>query len=170
MADMVAVRTLAVLALIALTVGACGSSKASATLVTSPTTSLIPPVTSGPSDLPSGSPATGQTDTEWGRIWDSLPADFPAFGGSKPSEEAATGPASATLVADGNVAKAAATYFASALGSAGYAVDGATSSLEDGSYVLEATDGGGCKVRVAATPMGGQTRIDVLYGAACPTP
>jgi hypothetical protein len=96
-------RTLALLALIALAVVACGASKASATPYTSPTTSLIPPVTSGPSDLPSGSPATGQTDTEWGRIWDSLPAGFPAVAGSKASEEAATGPASATLVADGEV-------------------------------------------------------------------
>lgn len=164
------VRTLAVLALIALVVVACGSSKASATPVTSPMTSLIPPVTSGPSDLPVGSPTTGQTDTEWGRIWDSLPAGFPAFAGSTASEEAAAGPASATLVADGNVAKAAATYFAGALGSAGYTVDGAASPLEDGSYVLEATNGTGCKVRVTVTPMGGQTRIAVLYGATCPSP
>jgi hypothetical protein len=167
---MPAVRAVAALALIALAVVACGGSKASATPFTSPITSLIPPVTSGPSDLPSASSATGQTDTEWGRIWDSLPAGFPAFAGSTASEEAATGPASATLVADGNVAKGAATYFAGALGSAGYTVDGATSPLEDGSYVLEATDGGGCKVRVAVAPTGGQTRIDVLYGATCPAP
>jgi hypothetical protein len=163
-------RTLATLVLIALAVVGCGSSKASATPVASPMTSLIPPVTSGPSDLPSGSPATGQTDTEWGRIWDSLPAGFPAFAGSTASEEAATGPASATLVADGNVAKAAATYFAGALGSAGYTVDGAASPLEDGSYVLEAAHGTGCKIQVGVTPIGGQTRIAVRYGAACPSP
>jgi hypothetical protein len=165
-------RTLAALALIALAVVACGSSKASAsaTSVTSPITSLIPPITSGPSELPSGSRATGQTDTEWGRIWDSLPADFPAVAGSKASEEAATGPASATLVADGNVAKAAAAYFSSALGAAGYTVDGATSPLEDGSYVLDATGASGCQVQVSVGPTGGQTTIRVLYGAACPSP
>jgi hypothetical protein len=167
---MPSVRTLPALALIALATVACGSSKASATPVTSPMTSLIPPITSGPSQLPTGSTATGQTDTDWGRIWDSLPAGFPAFAGSTASEEAATGPASATLVADGNVAKAAATYFASALGGAGYTVDGATSPLEDGSYVLDATGASGCKVQVTVAPTGGQTMIRVLYGAACPSP
>ena len=45
-----------------------------------PPTSLLPATTSGPSpsaSVPGGSAATGQTDTDWGRIWDSLPAELP---------------------------------------------------------------------------------------------
>ena len=79
----------------------------------------------------------GQTETDWGTIWDTLPADFPMFDGAIPSEESATGPASAILVVEGVDAASVATWTASRLRDSGYAIDGDTSALEDGSYVLE---------------------------------
>ena len=52
----------------------------------------------------------GQTETEWGVIWDTLPADFPVYEGAIPSEESASGPASANLVVDGVDPSAVATW------------------------------------------------------------
>lgn len=133
---------------------ACGST-ASPPPTTAPTSSLVPPI-------------TGQTDTEWGRIWDTLPADFPIYPGATPSDEAATGPASATLVADGDVASEVATWMSGQLTLKAYTVDGATAPLEDGGYVIEATGEAGCRIQVTATPTGSLTTITILYGASCP--
>lgn len=133
---------------------ACGST-ASPPPTTAPTSSLVPPI-------------TGQTDTEWGRIWDTLPADFPIYPGATPSDEAATGPASATLVADGDVASEVATWMSGQLTLKAYTVDGATAPLEDGGYVIEATGGAGCRIQVTAAPLGSLTTITILYGASCP--
>jgi hypothetical protein len=116
----------------------------------------------------SGSTA-GQTDTDWGRIWDTLPSDFPKVTGSTPSDETATGPASATLVVNGDAAKAIATSMQARLEAAGYTTAGLSGPLEDGSYVLESTgSAAGCKVQVTAKPLGSVTTVTILYGAACP--
>ena len=133
---------------------ACGST-ASPPPTTAPTSSLVPPI-------------TGQTDTEWGRIWDTLPADFPIYPGATPSDEAAEGPASATLVVDGDVAGEVATWMTEQLRLDAYAVDGMNESLEDGSYVVEATREAGCRVQVTATPTGSLTTVTILYGTSCP--
>lgn len=114
--------------------------------------------------------ATGQTDTEWGRIWDSVPADFPRFAGATAAEEGATGPASAYLAVPGNVAATAAPWMAGQLKDKGYTVDGDTSALEDGSFVLDARRDPGCRVGVTVAPKGGITAVTVLYGAGCPKP
>jgi hypothetical protein len=158
---------------IALTVSACGSSKSSATPdLGSPTSSLLPATTSGPSrsaGIPAGSPASGQTDTDWGRIWDSLPASFPKIPGSTASEEAATGPASATLVVQGVAAKDVVTSLENGLKSAGYTTDALSGPLEDGTYTLDMHGSpADCQVQVTASPTGGLTTIRILYGAACP--
>ncbi len=122
-----------------------------------------------PSTLaPSASLTTSQTDTAWGRIWDTLPAGFPVITGSTPAE-AAGGPASATLVVDGNAARTVATSMQTALESAGLRTEGLSGPLEDGTYVLDAVGApAGCKVQVRASPLGGVTTVTVMYAAACP--
>ena len=151
----------------ALALAACGSTASS-----SPTDPTIRPARStGPSAAPaqSGAPSAGQTDTDWGRIWDTLPASFPAIPGARPSEEAASGPASATLVIEGDVARLVARALVTQLAKDGFPTGGLGTPLEDGSYTLEATGSApGCKVQLTVKPMGGETFVTILYGAACP--
>jgi hypothetical protein len=110
-----------------------------------------------------------QTDTDWGRIWDSLPKAFPRYAGSVGSEEGATGPASATLAVQGTDPQAVATFYQGALSAEQYTTDGLSGPLEDGGYVLDMTGpASGCKVQVTATPTGGLITVTILYGAACP--
>ena len=114
-----------------------------------------------------GGSATSQTNTDWGRIWDSLPKDFPAIAGSTP-DDAAGGPASAVLVVQGDVAKTVATSLQTQLGAAGYTTTALGGPLEDGTYTLDMTGAStDCMLQVAATPTGGLTTITILYGAGC---
>lgn len=144
---------------------ACGQGASSA----APSTTAAASRSALPSVAPSGGAAAGQTDTEWGRIWDTLPSGFPTYPGSTPAEETATGPASADLAVDGIDAKGIATLLQTLLERAGYETVGLSGPLEDGSYVLDMTGSAtGCKVRVSAAPTGGLTTVTILYGAACP--
>ena len=139
------------------------------------TSSPTPPSVSSPAAAASsagpaagGGSASSQTNTDWGRIWDSLPKDFPAIAGSTP-DDAAAGPASAVLVVQGDVAKTVATSLQDQLGAAGYATTALGGPLEDGTYTLDMTGTStGCMLQVAATPTGGLTTITILYGAGCP--
>jgi hypothetical protein len=157
------------LAAVALIITACGSTASS-----DPASSVVQPAasTAGSSAAPpaqSDAAAAGQTDTEWGRIWDTLPSDFPEIPGARPSEEAATGPASATLVVDGNVARLVASTLVDLLAKNGFPTADLGTPLEDGSYTLDATGSApGCKVQATVKPMGGETFVTILYGAACP--
>jgi hypothetical protein len=149
----------------AVVLAACGS-----TTPTAPPSRSVPPATSlAPSTVaPSASSPTSQTDTAWGRIWDTLPAGFPVITGSTPAE-AAHGAASATLVVDGNAARTVATSMQTALEGAGFRTQGLSGPLEDGSYVLDAVGTpAGCKVQVTASPLGGMTTVTIMYAAACP--
>ena len=167
----------AALVLVLLVVAACGAGAASTS--PSPTGSAIKP-TAAASPSPVATPVSrtepgtspkptppGQTDTTWGRIWDGLPAGFPAWAGATPTETGA-GPASATL--DAGTAKPAdvATFYQSALEGAGYSTVSKTGPREDGSWELNSTGAAGCQVRTTAAPLGASTIITVLYGAACP--
>ncbi len=136
------VRRLATIVVLAIAVSGCGSPVASASRPATSVPSRPPAVTAAATPMESpaqgspaaeGSAASGQTETEWGRIWDSVPATFPRFPGATPAEEAATGPASATLAVPGGDAKTVATWMAGQLTQGGYAVDGASAALEDGS-------------------------------------
>ena len=113
----------------------------------------------------------GQTDSGWGRIWDSLPARFPRYPGSTPADEAATGPASAVLAVEGADAHTIVIWVQSKLEQATYSTEGLSGPLEDGSFVLEATGPEpGCRVQVSIAPLGGLITETVLYGAECPEP
>jgi hypothetical protein len=151
----------------AVVLAGCGSSTQSASPQVS--RSATPVSSVAPSSVtPNASSATSQTDTAWGRIWDSLPAGFPAITGSTPAE-APAGAASATLVVQGDVAKTVATTMKTALEGAGFRTEGLSGPLEDGTYVLDAVGNvAACRVQVTASPLGGVTTVTVMYAAACP--
>jgi hypothetical protein len=150
-------------------VSACGSTASSG----SPGTSATPAASTAASSAASAAPSTaadaGETDTAWGRIWDTLPNSFPEIPGARPAEEAATAPASATFVIAGDVARLVASALVTQMASAGFPTGGLGTPLEDGSYTLDATGSTpGCKVQLTIKPMGGETFVTILYGAACP--
>jgi hypothetical protein len=158
------------LALIAsLVLAACSSAGASTPAsVSSPSAAAASTGSLASPAAAHGSSTTSQTDTDWGRIWDSLPKDFPAIAGSTP-DDAAAGPASAVLVVQGDVAKTVATSLQTQLEAAGYKTTGLGGPLEDGTYTLDMTGAAtDCMLQVRATPTGGLTTVTVLYGAACP--
>jgi hypothetical protein len=160
---------LALLAIILL--AACGpttQSPASAPPSTTVDPSLTP--VPGGSVVGSASPvAVTQTNTQTdvGRIWDSLPPSFPRIPGAVPIE-VGSDPTSGTFAVGASVDAAVGTIRAGLTG-LGYNVDVGT-PLEDGSVVLDA--GGGeepeCRIEVRFTPRSGTTTMAVLYGAACP--
>jgi hypothetical protein len=132
--------------------------------------SVEPSAPSSSSGASSSVVPAGQTDTDWGRIWDSLPAAFPVYPGATPAEEAETGPVSATFALEGLEPRAVATWMQTELERAAYRTEALNGPLEDGSFVLESTGTAGCRIEVAVAPLGGLTTVTVLYGAACPSP
>jgi hypothetical protein len=161
---------------VALAVGACGTTE------TSPSDSLVPPTvvarTTSPIEtpidvtttaVPSAPVEAGQTDTAWGRIWDSVPPGFPVYPESVLSEEAATGPASAVYVAPQADAAAVATWFQDHLEEAAYSTYALSGPLEDGSYVIDSIgQDDDCLTEVTIAPLGGTISVTVRYGAGCP--
>ncbi|MEO7663599.1 MAG: hypothetical protein ABIV26_00610 [Candidatus Limnocylindrales bacterium] len=114
-----------------------------------------------------GSTATSQTDTDWGRIWDALPAGFPQFAGASPTETG-EGPASATLDVGDAAPAEVATFYQSTLETAGYSTVSMSGPREDGSIEIQSTGDGSCQVRTTIAPLGGTTIVTILYGAGCP--
>lgn len=129
--------------------------------------SIAPPA--GPATAPPSASAVTQSDTAWGRIWDTLPASFPTIPGATASEEAATGAASAVLTVNGQSPKDVAALMQRLLSGARYSTVGLTGPLENGGYVVDmAGRPQGCKVQVTAAPTGSLTTVTILYGATCP--
>jgi hypothetical protein len=149
--------------LVAIALAACSSVGASA----SPSPSSPPAAVTRTAAASQGT--TSQSDTDWGRIWDSLPTGFPTIAGSTPSDEAAIGPASATFTVNGNTAKTIATTLQTQLMAAGYTTVALGGPLEDGTYTLDMTgQPAGCMLQIKAAPTGGVTTVTILYGATCP--
>ena len=97
------------------------------------------------------------------------PEPLPEIPGARPSEEAATGPASATFVIGGDVSRQVAAALVTLLAGADFPTGGLGTPLESGAYVLEATGPtAGCRLQVTVEPMGGETLVTILYGADCP--
>ena len=156
-------------ATLAIALAACSSAGSPASpSPSSPPLAIAPTPTTSAAASNAGS-ATSQSDTDWGRIWDSLPPGFPTIPGSTPSEEAASGPASATFTVNGGSANAIATALQTQLTAAGYTTVALGGPLEDGTYTLDMTgQPAGCMLQVRAGPLGGITTVTILYGAACP--
>ena len=111
-----------------------------------------------------GPPTT--TETEFGEIFDALPASFPKLPGQEPAETG-DGPVSGSFAVNMG-ADDAALAMAAALTRLGWTAD-VTSPLEDGTVVLDATHApAGCRTEVRFTPRSGTVIMSVLYGASCP--
>jgi hypothetical protein len=156
-----------------LILGACSPTTPVPTSISTPTSvpSVEPtgdasggPSTSGPA------PQAGQTDTDWGRVWDTLPAAFPVYPGSTPAAEAETGPVSATFALQGSDARTVANWMRTELERAAYSTEALNGPFEDGGFVLDSTGAAGCRIEVAVAPLGGLTTVRVRYGSVCPSP
>lgn len=120
---------------------------------------------------PSGSaPETGQTDTAWGRIWDTVPAGFPVVPGAAPADDAGGEPASARFAVAGGDPLAIAEWMQDALETATFSTEALNGPGEDGGYVIDSTGEGGCRIQTSIVPLGDTTFVSVLYGADCPGP
>jgi hypothetical protein len=155
-----------------LVVAACGpaASSASSPATTAPSTADPSAETSPPSATPTSAPAAGQTDTEWGRIWDAVPADFPTFPGATRADDASDEPASARFAVEGGDPQAIATWMQDALEQATFSTLGLNGPGEDGGYVIDSTGEGDCRIQTTVAPLGSMTFVSVLYGSACPGP
>jgi hypothetical protein len=166
--------------LLAVLLGACNaagpSAPASAStpgttashVVASPSPDLTPVPGGSTAATPAAASQPTQTDTDWGRIWDALPAWFPVPPDAVPTETGDEGAVSASLAAGGS-AQSVATFMQSGLTGAGFSVDGMNGPSEDGSLVLDATGPDTkCKVEVRVRPLSGTTNLVVMYGAGCP--
>jgi hypothetical protein len=122
------------------------------------------------SSAPSASLAAGQTDTAWGRIWDTVPDGFPRFPGATPADDASGEPASARYAVPGGDPQAIATWMQGALETATFSTTGLNGPAEDGSFVIDSVGEDGCVLQTTIAPLGDTTFITVLYGAACPAP
>ena len=125
----------------------------------------VPPASEEPV---SEAPVVTQTDTEWGRIWDALPAGFPVYPDAVETEEAGAGePVSATFSSPA-AADEIATWLQSRLELATFSTEALSGPLEDGSFVLDSVGDEGCRIETTVAPAGGLTIITVRYGADCP--
>jgi hypothetical protein len=136
-----------------------------------PTAALTPVGSAPPSDAEASPPATAetatQTDTEWGRIWDALPAGFPVYPGAIPTETRA-GPVTAELAVPTDPITAL-SWYRTALEAAGYATQAVSDPLEDGSVVISSIGAGaGCRLEVTLAPLSGTTHATIMLAAGCP--
>lgn len=133
-----------------------------------PSTASAPPAP--PSATPASTPAAGQTDTDWGRIWDSIPGGFPVYPGAAPAEDMTTDVVSASYAVSGADPQAIVDVMQERLEGASFVTDGRNGPLEDRSFVLDSSSADGCRIQVRAVPMGGIVNLTVRYGAGCPAP
>jgi len=150
--------------------GGCGPSTSPSPTGT-PASSSAPELTPVPGGSTAASPAgvspPTQTDTEWGRIWDALPAGFP-LPPDAVLTETREGPASASLSVGASGPDTAA-VMQSGLTGAGFSIESTEGPMEDGSITINAVGPDpACQVQVRVRPLSGTTNVVVLYGAGCP--
>jgi hypothetical protein len=156
---------------IALVLAACGPAASSGTAPTAGSATPPSAPTTGPTSASSSSaPAADQTDTGWGRIWDTIPAGFPVFPGSMPADDATGEPVSARFAVEGGDPLAIATWLQDALELATFSTLGLNGPGEDGGYVIDSAGEGDCRIQTTVAPLGSTTFVSVLYGADCPGP
>lgn len=161
---------LASMAIIAAAVaGACttsGAASLSAMPTASPTASPTPMASVSAAPTSAASPA-GQTETDWGRIWDALPSSFPTIAGSEPTQTGG-GAASAVLDVPGTPADVAQSIRTS-LESAGFTTE-AMNSQENGGVVIDSTGSGDCQSRRAWMRWARAPRSRSITARAVPSP
>ncbi len=110
----------------------------------------------------------GQTETAFGRIWDTLPGGFPLYPGATLSDEAQDGPSSGVYVVEGD-AETIATWFQDALEVAAFSTESLSGPFEDGGFEIDSVgQDPACRVRVTIAPLGGLIALTTYYGAGCP--
>ena len=159
------------LVLVSLLVGACGfgPGEAPGSPGASQPAGSPPPETDAPSAIESIDPnLPPQSDTEWGRIWNSLPPSYPVPAGAQVAD-ADQGPVSGAFTVASDVATplAIAEFYRDELEQQGFGGTGLDGPLEDGSYAVWSSTGYGCDSLVTILPRGGESYITVLYGAGC---
>ena len=113
----------------------------------------------------------GQTVTTWGHIWEELPNDFPISSVGRvsqlPSHPSSSGTFDVAAPAEDVTAAIQA-----ALEGAHFSTLSMSGPFDDGSVIIESADpdATGCRVQTTVVPLGGRSRITILYGAACPFP
>jgi hypothetical protein len=157
---------------IALLLTACGSTTPSPT--SAPQMQSVHPAASSETPAssaanPSTTATADQTDTDWGRIWDGVPAGFPRYPGSTPDDDSTDEPASARYAIDSGDAGTIAMWFQDALEQATFSTIGMNGPGEDGGYVIDSVGEGDCQVHTTITPLGSMTFVAVWYGAGCPS-
>lgn len=120
----------------------------------------------GGSTAPSNAPVPGTTETEWGTIYDVLPAWYP-LPHTAAAAEVRSGPVTGTFTIPATVEGTATTMQAS-LESAGYSTVAMSGPLEDGSVVIDSLGEPGCRVQTTLAPAGDATLLTVLVDATCP--
>jgi hypothetical protein len=154
------------LSAIAVSMLACGPSGGVRT--TSPVApSASPHIDPSPDGEPGASISITQTDTEWGRIWDAVPAGFPRFPGSAPAGDASATPSSARYTVSGSDPEEIAAWLQAGMETATFSTD-VSGPLEDGGFTLESVGDAGCRIQTSVAPLGGMTFVTVFSGVDCP--
>jgi len=149
---------------LALALVACGPGGTTSPSASAPAAS--PPAET---DVPSSDGSEiGQTDTEWGRIWDAVPAWFPRFPGSTLADDAGGGPASARYAIGNGDPEAIAAWMQAELETATFSTESMDGPFEDGGFVIESVGEAGCRIQTTIAPLGDLTFVTVRYGADCP--
>jgi hypothetical protein len=149
---------------VALLLGACNAA------TPSPVTDRPGSPAATTSDAASSPAPAGQTDTDWGRIWDELPEAFPVYPGATSTDGSLPEPVSGTFALGGADGRVVATWMQSELERGAYRTEALNGPFEDGSYILELVGAGECRMEVVVGPLGGLLTVSVRYGAACPAP
>ncbi len=161
----IGVATTAVLAILVAT--ACTAGGASPSPTPEPTAELGSPVVGTPAGSGAPSEAPGRTTTDWGVIWDAVPASFPLPSGVAPAD-LPDGPVSGTYTTS-TAASATADAIATGLRAGGYSTVVVSGPTEAGEVTIDAVGSdAGCRIRATVRPLGGLTAIVVLYGSGCP--
>ena len=167
-------RLVLVMAVIAVVAAACGppgpSPDATIGGTAGPTGADPTPILSAGPIEPgvSGAPPASQTETDWGTIWDGVPAGFPRVPGARSADDATAEPVSDVYaVADADPAEIAA-MLRTTMENATYSTEGLSGPFEDGRFVLDSVGDAGCRIETRIVPQGNLVLVTVRYGAACP--
>jgi hypothetical protein len=162
------IRALTILSL-ALVAAACSSNAGTpATTAAAPS----PPPTAAPPEPPETVDATpalpGQSESEFGTIWDAVPESFPIPADAVEADPD-HGPVSGAWtvsVADISAPELAG-FYRDGLDDLGWGttIDG---PLEDGSYTVWSSDGYGCETFTRILPRGDESLITAYFGTGCP--